>query len=105
LGLFHSTDGGANFNRMGPEERTDNIGFGRPAPVNTYPALYMAATVNGVHGIYRSDDVGATWDRINDDDHQYAWAGSDAITGDPRIYGRVYLSTNGRGIIYGDINR
>jgi hypothetical protein len=26
------------------------------------------------------------------------------IVGDPRIYGRVYVTTGGRGVIYGDIN-
>ena len=40
--------------------------------------------------------------RINDDQHQWGRAGDTAITGDPRIYGRVYIGTNGRGIIYGD---
>lgn len=39
--------------------------------------------------------------RINDDAHQWGWTGA-AITGGPRIYGRVYVSTNGRGIVYGD---
>ena len=29
--------------------------------------------------------------------------GSIVFAGDPRIYGRVYVGTNGRGILYGDI--
>ena len=28
-----------------------------------------------------------------------------AITGDPRVYGRVYVSTNGRGVIVGEPRR
>lgn len=44
---------------------------------------------------------GNTWTRINDDAGQWAWIGQ-TITGDPNIFGRVYLGTNGRGILYGD---
>ncbi|GAA2381168.1 xyloglucanase [Streptomyces carpaticus] len=99
-GLWRSTDGGASFSRIGSLD-ADNIGFGAPAPGASYQALYSSGVVNGVRGIYRSTDTGATWTRINDDQHQWAWTG-DAITGDPRVYGRVYLSTNGRGVIYGD---
>jgi hypothetical protein len=65
-------------------------------------ALYIPAQIGGVRGLYRSIDAGATWVRINDDQHQWGRAGEAAITGDPRIYGRVYVGTNGRGIIYGD---
>ncbi len=100
-GLWHSTDGGDSFTKLANVEKADVVGFGAPAPGKTYMAIYISGQVDGVRGIYRSIDAGASWVRINDDRHQYAWTGA-AITGDPRIYGRVYLSTNGRGVIYGD---
>lgn len=68
----------------------------------TYPAVYIVGKVSGVNGFFRSDDAGVTWVRINDDLHQYGIA-NQALTGDPRIYGRVYIGTNGLGAVYGDI--
>ncbi|MFN2109576.1 MAG: InlB B-repeat-containing protein, partial [Anaerolineae bacterium] len=100
-GLWHSTDGGDSFTKLANVEKADVVGFGAPAPGETYKAIYISGQVDGVRGIYRSTDMGVSWIRINDDEHQYAWTGA-AITGDSRIYGRVYVSTNGRGIIYGD---
>ncbi|MBO0799261.1 MAG: xyloglucanase, partial [Blastocatellia bacterium] len=100
-GLWRSTDSGASFTRISNVEKADTIGYGKAAPGESYPALYGSAQVNGVRGIYRSDDTGASWVRINDDLHQYGSTNA-AITGDPRVYGRVYVSTNGRGIIYGE---
>ena len=100
-GIWHSFDSGNSFYKLWSVDAATTIGFGRPAPFHFYPALYSSAEVFGQWGIYRSDDAGFTWMRINDDRHQYALTNA-AITGDPRIYGRVYFSTNGRGIIYGD---
>jgi xyloglucan-specific exo-beta-1,4-glucanase len=101
-GLWHSVDSGESFRQISQVDSADNIGFGMPAPRRSYVALYSSAHVDGVAGIYRSDDGGVTWIRINDDKHQYGSTNA-AITGDPRVYGRVYFTTNGRGIIYGDI--
>ena len=100
-GLWHSTNSGASFTRVATVEEADNIGFGMAAAGQSYPALYSSAQVGGVRGLFRSDDAGASWIRINDDAHQYA-STSAAITGDPRVFGRVYVSTNGRGIILGE---
>ncbi|GAA3821660.1 cellulose binding domain-containing protein [Sphaerisporangium flaviroseum] len=102
-GLWHSTNSGASFTKVANVAEANNVGFGKAAPGRTYQALYLIGRVDGVHGVYRSDDTGATWIRINDDKHQYGNFG-EALTGDPRIYGRVYIGTNGRGIIYGDRN-
>ncbi|GAA4618833.1 cellulose binding domain-containing protein [Actinoallomurus liliacearum] len=100
-GLWHSTDSGATFTKLSNVQEADNVGFGKAATGKTYPALYVIAKVGGVRGVFRSDDSGATWVRINDDAHQWGNIGA-AITGDPRVYGRVYIATNGRGVLYGD---
>jgi hypothetical protein len=101
-GLYHSTDSGASFTRIGSIESAPLAGFGMAAPGASYPAIYAVGTVSGVYGIFRSDGMGASWVRINDDAHQFGMLGT--ISGDPRIYGRVYVGTQGRGIVYGDLS-
>ncbi|MEV6194675.1 cellulose binding domain-containing protein [Streptomyces sp. NPDC051920] len=100
-GLWHSTDGGGTFTKLPGVDQADTIGFGKAAAGSSYQTLYASAKIGGVRGIFRSTDRGASWTRVNDDAHQWGWTGA-AITGDPRVYGRVYVATNGRGIIYGD---
>ncbi len=101
-GMWRSTDAGATFERIEAVDEGDAVGFGAPAPGADYPAVYTSSRIDGVRGIFRSDDAGESWTRINDDEHQWGWTGS-VVTGDPDVYGRVYIGTNGRGIIYGDL--
>jgi photosystem II stability/assembly factor-like uncharacterized protein len=98
--LFHSTDSGATFLRIDTVDGAATLGFGKAAPGGAYPAVFLAGNVQGVAGVFRSDDKGATWSRITDDRHQFAAVIH--LTGDPRIFGRVYLAVHGRGVIYGD---
>ncbi|MFE4646831.1 WD40/YVTN/BNR-like repeat-containing protein, partial [Streptomyces sp. NPDC056730] len=100
-GLFRSTDGGGSFTRVTSCWASYALGFGRAAPGAAYPAVFQTGATEDFVGVYRSDDAGAGWTRINDDAHQWGWTG-EVITGDPRVHGRVYLGTNGRGIQYGD---
>ena len=99
-GLYHSTDGGKTFDNIALVEEMHGFGFGKAAPGEDYPALYMVGIVNGTQGFFRSVDMARNWVRINDDQHQYGLVLQ--ITGDPKKYGRVYVGTHGRGIVYGD---
>ena len=98
--LYHSQDSGATFASMSRVNGATAVGFGMAAPGQSYPAVYLAGSVDVVWGTYRSDDGGLTWQRIDDPNHQFGYL--NCLTGDPRRYGRVYLGTGGRGIIYGD---
>jgi photosystem II stability/assembly factor-like uncharacterized protein len=100
-GLLRSTDYGVSYQRVATIEESYTIGFGKAARRRTEMAVYTSGRVAGVRGIFRSDDSAKSWVRVNDDRHQFASTG-DAIAGDPRVYGRVYLSTNGLGIPYGE---
>lgn len=100
-GIWHSTDNGSTFTKLSSVTSADSIGFGMAASGQSYMALYALGVVGGVHGIFRSDDAGNSWTQINDSQHQFG--STCCVTGDPRIYGRVYVGTNGLGIFYGDI--
>jgi hypothetical protein len=100
-GLRRSTDGGASFAAVTAVEEAYAVGFGRAAPGRAHPAVFIWGSIQGVVGFFRSDDVGETWIRLNDDAHRFGFVAR--ITGDPRVFGRVYLATSGRGVVYGDI--
>jgi xyloglucan-specific exo-beta-1,4-glucanase len=97
--VFRSTDSAVTFEEVTSTKESHAIGFGKAGPGLSYPAIYLIGVVGEVYGFFRSDDVGATWVRINDDQHQFGFSG--AIAGDPRVFGRVYVGTGGRGILYG----
>jgi hypothetical protein len=100
--LYHSTNAGQTFDRATPPSvRIQEFGLGHAAPGHDEPALYAVAEIAGLNAVWRSDDGGANWLRINDDAHQWGLRFR-AISGDPRRYGRAYIATDGRGLLYGD---
>ncbi len=101
-GLARSRDGGASFAALPGVGYCAAVGFGKAAPGADYPAVYIWGSVGGIRGVHRSLDGGATWLRINDDAHQYGGPGDGQfIVGDMNRFGLVYMSTAGRGIVYG----
>jgi photosystem II stability/assembly factor-like uncharacterized protein len=97
--VYHSSDSGVTFVQLEGMKKA-HIGFGMAAPGKKTPAIYINGTAAGTEGTFRSDDGGASWVRIDDPEHQFGW--QNEVIGDPRVYGRVYLATGGRGIIYGE---
>jgi xyloglucan-specific exo-beta-1,4-glucanase len=104
-GLWYTTDGGVTVKQIDTTvvQSSDVIGYGKAASGATYPAMYMTGKVSGTSGVFQSIDQGATWVRINDDRHQFGSINY-AITGDMRQYGIVFVGTNGRGVVYGDVS-
>jgi hypothetical protein len=99
--LYHSDNGGDAFEPVSGALRIALFGLGKPAPGSRIAAIYAIGTLDGQKGVYRSLDGGKAWTRINDDEHQWGLRFR-VISGDPRIFGRVYLGTDGRGVMYGD---
>lgn len=114
-GLYHSTDSGATITQVSGIDQAFGIGFGAAAPGASTPAIYFIGHVSSdtvcvpstttpftvqTQCVYRSVDGGTTFVLINDFAHQYG--SFDVLAGDPRVFGRVYLGTSGRGIIEAD---
>lgn len=115
-GLYHSEDAGKTFARLtDPTVSIHDFTLGAHAPprhdptslpaagapAGAVPTIFFTGTLRNQPGFFRSTDHGRTFTRINDDQHQFG-AFPTVITADPRVFGRLYIGTNGRGILYGD---
>lgn len=99
--LHRSRDGGRSFGVASKGLEVKRFALGKPAQGARDPAVFASGTLGGVTGIWRSIDGGASWARVNDDANQ--WGNRiRVIEGDPRIFGRVYVGTDGRGLLYGE---
>ncbi|HEV6963902.1 dockerin [Roseateles sp.] len=103
--VYHSTDSGASWAKVGNFATANGvagaslIALGKAAAGAGYSAaVYVVGVVNGVWGVYRSDDAGTTWTRFNDDAHQFGGIG--VMAADQNTYGRIYVSGTGRGLLY-----
>lgn len=87
-------------------ERVSCMGLGLGRPGGNYArepkAIYLAGTIGGEYGFYRTLDEGATYERLNTRNQMYGRMHS--IDGDKRVYGRFYLATGSSGLLYGEMN-
>ncbi|MFO7869270.1 MAG: hypothetical protein R6U95_08245 [Bacteroidales bacterium] len=104
-GLYRSTNSGTDFSNINSVSACSAVGFGKAIEGNTFPTIYIWGTVGGTTGIFQSTDEGATWTQINDDNHEFGGpANGQFVIGDMNEYGTVYMSTAGRGTVYGSSN-
>jgi hypothetical protein len=102
--LYRFTGSGATRAQLANVSAAYGVGFGKAASGQTHAAVFIIGTVGGQYGFFRSDDgVGTAWTRINDDQHQFGSLQNNYIAGDELVYGRVYLTTSGRGYVYGEL--
>ncbi len=102
-GLVRSINGGKTFTKLTSVLEASAVGIGKAAHGNTYPTLYIWGKVGLITGVFRSIDEGLNWTRINDDAHEWGGTGNGKfVVGDMNVFGRVYMSTVGRGIVYID---
>ncbi len=75
------------------------VGFGIGSSENE-PAIFIAGSIFGEYGFWRSFDSGESWAKINTNYQMFGNIVS--MDGDFRNKGRVYIATGTRGGIYGD---
>ena len=90
------TEDGDSVFRMG-------LGLGRRGGdyLKDNKALYICGVIDGQYGFFRSFDECVTYERINTDKQMFGDINS--IDGDKREFGRFFIATGSRGVIYGEV--
>ena len=103
-GLAYTEDGGKSWNRCEGASTAIAVGIGKAKEGSDYETIFIwgAAKSGDAIGIYRSTDKCKTFERINDDMHQFGGPGNGQfVQGDMNNFGVVYMSTVGRGTVVG----
>src|SRR5262249_19862891 len=98
-GFYRSTNGGATWTAVANVSEVMCFGFGAPAPGQSYPSIYIVGWVNNVYGIWQSTNDAQSWTQIG----TYPQGDLDqikTISGDPNVYGQVYVGFAGSGYAY-----
>lgn len=103
-GLQFSSDGGKTFKQVDGVQVANAVGLGKAAPWSVDDTVFIWGRAGGGEsGVYRSTDWGKSWLRVTDDAHEYGgMANGQFVSGDRNVFGRVYMSTAGRGIAFAE---
>jgi autotransporter-associated beta strand protein len=95
-GLWKTTNGGTSSVQIPNVTGVRVVSFGKPpAGSSCLYSTYFVGHYNGVKGVYRSDDYGATWTALP---ALPSIADVDSIAGDRQLHGSVFIGVSGRGI-------
>lgn len=101
---YHSVDGGMHFKHLLTDLRFEQLSFGKPASPAGYPTLFAMATRSSRRGIYRSNNCGVSFEGVTDEEHEYGGRYR-VILADQMVVDRVYVGTDGRGLLVADRRR
>lgn len=103
-GLWHSEDAGETWRQIPGIEQAFNVGLGKPIDEQAYPTIFVAGVANGETGIYRSTNVGNSWDKITEFPLGiFDWV--DAMDGDKDTFGTIYLAFAQTGFAVGSLKQ
>lgn len=100
-GLWRSGNSGDSWTQLPNVQQAKLFAFGKNKLGSPNPTVFVYGKVDNSVGIFRSDDFGATWVKIDVLDPAIG-AEANTMEGDRQTWGRVYIGTNGTGVFYGD---
>ncbi|EED24641.1 endoglucanase, putative [Talaromyces stipitatus ATCC 10500] len=105
-GLWHSTSFGESSVHIDSGCTAGwSFGLGKAATSASYSVIFGFFTVDGVTALFKTEDQGINWQMISDSTHGFGASSANIVNGDMSNYGRVFVGTNGRGILYDIANQ